>query len=61
VCYLLRAVKPSRFADESPIQKWIKGDALVSKRTYVTAARLAALRAQLRPIEWSREKAPRNR
>jgi hypothetical protein len=25
----------------------------VSKRTYVTAARLAALRAQLRPIEWS--------
>lgn len=28
-------------------------EALVSKRTYVTAARLAALRAQLRPIEWS--------
>jgi hypothetical protein len=35
------------------MQNLVNGDALVSKRTYVTAARLAALRAQLRPIDWS--------
>ncbi|MGD0082036.1 MAG: replication-relaxation family protein [Acidimicrobiales bacterium] len=51
--YLLRAVRAIRFANESPIQNLVNGEALVSKRTYVTTARLTALRAQLRPIEWS--------
>lgn len=50
---LLRAVKRSRFANKSPMQNLDKGRALVSKRTYVTAAKVTALRVQMRPIEWS--------
>jgi hypothetical protein len=48
---LAAAGKEGIFANDSSTQNWTRGWLLMRKRTYITATRVAALRAELRPID----------